>query len=448
MASRQSLLTPPSLTYRSPLGSDRLSKSNQVEDSGATNVETLAYNAEEAKRVSVLVQTDSLLDNPKFEPLHTGLESVFIGGKIGAIIGVPTSIIMLLGNSLKQRGKSKWLPAHLTQAYGQEFLENALNKSSLGKQALPAALSKVLFGIGISSAIGGLFFGPFVGSIMTVNARSKLLNIKRSAKTEFSDHTPDFIDRHINHVHKIDDPIAEYNSVRQELTNPKDAAFNGFHTAIFVKLLTLGSKIAAAAVLGGLFELARYGVNFHELQSFKKANSSDQHLFDFKSQKGLDEMNLSLDDDLKMGYDDDRVKFIKILEKREPFNETATHYLSSQGAEKYAEALINALNDENIVEYVALKMKASPVVKLLGETAIHAINPMMIMNLTLTPAIVAVGLIRYFTNEVGMEAYSPNRPDGTRWKNLLHGIRVVANTQKESLQERFHHSNTKHKATS
>jgi hypothetical protein len=71
-----------------------------------------------------------------------------------------------------------------------------------------------------------------------------------------------------------------------------------------------------------------------------------------------------------------------------------------------------------------VRLKHSPITHLLKETGTHLINPLMLGNFLITPAVVALSMIPFFVNEVGVEPYHPNNPEGLRWKKLLKGVRL------------------------
>jgi hypothetical protein len=392
-----------------------------------------SFTPEEAKLLNVLVQTDALLDNPKFEPAHASLIGLKEGAKIGALIGLPLSFAMMLLRAKQKQMEMKelthpWLrkiPPSLFKPFGFTSIEQLANDGEAMKLLNLKRLAKVLYGTGLSAVIGGLFFGPAVAFLIVSNARSQLQNIKRSIKEDYKDYQPDFIDKHFSHIDKVEDPQSEYNKVRQELTNKRDAAANGFHTAVFVKFLTLGSKLVVAGILGGLFEVVRHSWGYWDKVKDRPKNEG----VDYKTEEGSKKLELNnyahVKKDLLYGWH---------TQGHEPNVELGLFYkqneLSRQEMdelEKSANTLIDALEKtsvKNWADYVGVRLKHSPVTHLLKETGIHLINPLMLGNFLITPAVVALSMIPFFVNKVGVEPYHANNPEGSRWKKLLSGIRL------------------------
>jgi hypothetical protein len=386
------------------------------------------FTPEEAKRLNVLVQTDALLDNPKFEPAHASLIGLKEGAKIGALIGLPLSFAMTMIR-MDQRHNDhsifKGVSNNFLKIFGFKSFEHLTHEGKDWEMKVLKRTAKVVYGTGLSALIGGLFFGPAVSFLIVSNARSKLQNIKRSIKNDYKDYKPDFIDKHFSHIDKVEDPQSEYNKVRQELTNKRDAAANGFHTAVFVKVLTLGSKLAAAGVLGGLFEVGRHSWGYWDKVKDRPKNEG----VDYKTEEGSKKLELNnyarVKKDLLYGWH---------TQGHEPHKELGLFYkqndLSRQEMdelEKSANTLIDALEKtsvKNWMSYIGVRLKHSPITHLLKETGTHLINPLMLGNFLITPAVVALSMIPFFVNEVGVEPYHPNNPEGLRWKKLLKGVRL------------------------
>ena len=382
-------------------------------DSTSANPTQADYDDAEAKRLSVLVQTDALLDNPKFDPLHAGLQAAKTGTLMGTALGLPISIAIA---TLK--GK---IPHILSEIPGIDYVASFAGKLPETKTGnFLRGLGKVAYGTGVSAGLGGILFAPIVGYLMVANARSELFNVRRSLKDDFKDYEPDFLDKHFGHVDRLNDPIQEYNHVRQELTNPESAARNGFHTAVVAKLLTLGSKIAAVAMLGGLIEVTRHGMQYSKLVK----NTPEKKL---KNYAGVDSEDLGL-----------RVQRNSLLSFKEggDFRLIEDGKMGDQFRDLQSSAFkLNGLLEENTLKnrftFVFEKMKWSPVTNILKETGKHIASPLVLANFLITPAVVGLGLIPYFTREVGMEAYTPSNPDGSRWKRFIHGIKVVLKRHNE-----------------
>ncbi|MFN9690479.1 MAG: hypothetical protein ACK551_00030 [Vampirovibrionales bacterium] len=390
------------------------------------------FTPEEAKRLNVLVQTDALLDNPKFEPAHASLIGLKEGAKIGALIGLPLATLMMSLRAFQAQQQNKKINSFLTRiskhyfaVFGFESFEHLTHDGKKWEDVALKRTAKVIYGTGLSALIGGLFFGPAVAFLIVSNARSKLQNIKRSIKNDYKDYKPDFIDKHFSHIDKVEDPQSEYNKVRQELTNKRDAAANGFHTAVFVKVLTLGSKLAAAGVLGGLFEVGRHSWGYWDKVKDRPKNEG----VDYKTEEGSKKLELNnyarVKKDLLYGWH---------TQGHEPNVELGLFYkqneLSGQEMaelEKSANTLIDALEEtsvKNWMSYISVRLKHSPITHLLKETGTHLINPLMLGNFLITPAVVALSMIPFFVNEVGVEPFHPNNPEGRRWEKLMKGVRL------------------------
>jgi hypothetical protein len=355
------------------------------------------------------------------------------GAKIGALIGLPLSFaMMVLRAKQKQMELSgltrpllRKIPPSLLKPFGFTAIEQLTNEGQPIQYLTLKRLAKVLYGTGLSALIGGLFFGPAVAFLIVSNARSKLQNIKRSIKNDYKDYQPDFIDKHFSHIDKVKDPQSEYNKVRQELTNKRDAAANGFHTAVFVKVLTLGSKVAAAGILGGLFEVVRHSWGYWDKVKDRPKNEG----VDYRTEEGSKKLELNnyarVKKDLLYGWH---------TQGHEPNVELGLFYkqneLSRQEMdelEKSANTLIKSLEKtsvKNWADYVKVRLKHSPVTHLLKETGTHLVNPLMLGNFLITPAVVALSMIPFFVNKVGVEPYHANNPEGSRWKKLLSGVRL------------------------
>lgn len=417
---------------KSPADADEPNETNASADAPT-------FTEDQAKELAVLVQTDRLLDNPKFEPIHSSLLGLQEGAKVGALLGLPTSTVMMLTrwamvrkDTLAGRPKSEAHP--LLKFFGFKSFEHLANDGEDFVKNLPLKrLAKVVYGTGLSAAIGGLFFGPVVSYLIVANARTKIENIKRSIKNDYKDYKPDWIDKHLSHTTQVEDPIQEYNHVRQELTNKKDAAANGFHTAVFVKLLTLGSKIAGAALLGGLFEVGRHSLGYLEKvkDASRGANLNKDYFGEHSKYLELGSFTkerLSLGLERKDGNVHvqilDAGKHVKELEKLKP------DFI------KVAESL-EKKSIENWKTYVRIHLKYSPVSRLLKETGLHLANPLMVANFIVTPAMVALGLIPFFVKDVGIEPYVNSNPEGSAWKRFIKGIRIIPH--KESTEKTAKH---------
>jgi hypothetical protein len=387
-----------------------------------------SFTPEEAKLLNVLVQTDALLDNPKFEPAHASLIGLTEGAKIGALIGLPLSFAMTMIRKDQTRN-----PNSLFKGVSNDFLKifgfksfERLTHDGHDMVNLPLKrISKVAYGTGLSALIGGLFFGPAVAFLIVSNARSKLQNIKRSIKNDYKDYQPDFIDKHFSHIDKVEDPQSEYNKVRQELTNKRDAAANGFHTAVFVKVLTLGSKVAAAGILGGLFEVVRHSWGYWDKVLDRPKNRGRNYATEEGSQ-ALELNNYArVKKDVRyegptLGQSSSPARGLFSMDNPESLEET-------KQVKESVETLIQSLEKtsvKNWITYVGVRLKHSPITHLLKETGIHLMNPLMLGNFLITPAVVALSMIPFFVNKVGVEPYHANNPEGSRWKKLLSGIRL------------------------
>jgi hypothetical protein len=390
------------------------------------------FSPEEAKRISVLVQTDNLLDNPKFEPIHASLLGLQEGAKIGALIGLPLSLAMMLIRKDQVRNQHslfKKVPHHLLKLFGFKSIEHLANEGKDMTHHLNLKrFAKVVYGTGLSAAIGGLFFGPVVSYLIVANARTQLLNIKRAAKEDYA-YEPDWIDKHFSHIHKVEDPVEEYNKMRQELTNRKDAAANGFHTAVFVKLLTLGSKFAVAGIIGGLFETARHSWGYLSHVKDGKDPEMPQKDYVLKASRnyfGKESEHLELDHFLN------QKKKVTLEGSAESFkvlvNDTPASTLELEKVAPVMAKLAKSLEKtsfKNWATYVGIRLQHSPVTHLLKETGVHLINPLMLGNFFVTPAVVALSMIPFFVKDIGIEPYRPENRFGNRWKKFLQGIRLT-----------------------
>jgi hypothetical protein len=387
-----------------------------------------SFTPEEAKRLNVLVQTDALLDNPKFEPAHASLIGLKEGAKIGALIGLPLSFAMTMIRKDQTRNPNslfKGVSNNFLKIFGFKSFER-LTHDGHDMINLPLKrMAKVAYGTGLSALIGGLFFGPAVAFLIVSNARSKLQNIKRSIKEDYAGYEPDFIDKHFSHIDKVEDPQSEYNKVRQELTNKRDAAANGFHTAVFVKVLTLGSKVAAAGILGGLFEVVRHSWGYWDKVLDRPKNRGRNYATEEGSQ-ALELNNYArVKKDLLYGWHTQGHEHRKELGLYYQHNSESRQEMAE--LQKSADTLVESLKKtsvKNWADYVKVRLKHSPVTHLLKETGIHLINPLMLGNFLITPAVVALSMIPFFVNRVGVEPYHANNPEGIRWKKLLSGIRL------------------------
>ena len=404
--------------------------------SGANNPEnTTTFTPAEAKRMDLLLQTDALLDNPKFEPAHAGFIGLKEGAKIGALIGLPLSTLMMGLRAVQAKHEKNKINSLLTKfskapftIFGFKSFERLTHEGlDMDVKDLPLKrAAKVIYGTGLSALIGGLFFGPAVAFLIVSNARTKLQNIKRSIKNDYQDYKPDFIDKHFSHVDKVKDPYNEYNKVRQELTNKRDAAANGFHTAVFVKVLTLGSKLAAAGILGGLFEVARHSWGYWDKVKDRPKNKD----IDYTSLEGSKKLELNnyarVKKDLLYGWH---------TQGHENTSEFGLWYKHNEESRKEmkelqrsADTLVASLETKSVknwMSYVGVRLKHSPITHLLKETGTHLINPLMLGNFLITPAVVALSMIPFFVNEVGVEPYHANNPQGNRWKKLMKGVRLI-----------------------
>ncbi|MFM7438215.1 MAG: hypothetical protein ACKO2V_06355, partial [Snowella sp.] len=216
---------------------------------------------------------------------------------------------------------------------------------------------------------------------------------------------------------------------RQELTNKRDAAANGFHTAVFVKFLTLGSKLVVAGILGGLFEVVRHSWGYWDKVCDRPKNKG----VDYKTAEGSKALELNhyarVAKDLLYDYH---------TQGHEPHRELGLFYQHNPAScqemaeiEKSANSLIESLKStsvKNWANYVKVRLKHSPVTYLFKETGIHLMNPLMLGNFLITPAVVALSMIPFFVNKVGVEPYHASNPEGRRWKKLLKGIRLSPRT--------------------
>jgi hypothetical protein len=405
------------------------------EENNPENQNPTTFTPEEAKRLNVLVQTDALLDNPKFEPAHASLIGLKEGAKIGALIGLPLSTIMMGLRAVQAYHQKNNVNSFLTKfpkapftIFGFKSFEHLTHdgRDMAEKDLNLKRAAKVIYGTGLSALIGGLFFGPAVAFLIVSNARSKLQNIKRSIKNDYKDYKPDFIDKHFSHIDKVEDPQSEYNKVRQELTNKRDAAANGFHTAVFVKVLTLGSKLVAAGILGGLFEVARHSWGYWDKVQDRPKNKNS----DYTSLEGSKKLELNnyarVKKDLLYGW------HTQGHEHRKEFGLWYQHNDESRQEmkelQKSADTLVESLKTtsfKNWMTYICVRLKHSPITHLLKETGTHLINPLMLGNFLITPAVVALSMIPFFVNEVGVEPYHPENPEGNRWKKILKGVRLM-----------------------
>ena len=406
------------------------SNSKPSPDTEASEPTETAFSPEEAKRLNVLVQTDALLDNPKFEPVHASLIGLTEGAKIGALVGLPLSTIMMGLRAVQAHHEKnniesflRKIPQSTFAVFGFKAFEHLTYEGKDWEMKALKRIAKVVYGTGVSAAIGGLFFGPAVSFLIVSNARSKLQNIKRSIKNDYKDYKPDWIDKHFSHIDKVEDPQTEYNKVRQELTNKKDAAANGFHTAVFVKLLTLGSKIVAAGMLGGLFELGRHSYGYWDKVQDRPKNSHRDYT-------GKDSDLLELNNYVREKQD----LLYGPHTQGHPYEEIGLYFRHNEASrkemdhlEKSAKTLISSLEKssfKNWMTYVNIRLKHSPITHLLKETGVHLINPLMIGNFLVTPAVVALSMIPFFVHEAGIEPYQQANPEGSRWKKILKGIRL------------------------
>ncbi len=402
--------------------------------------DTTTFTPEEAKRLNVLVQTDALLDNPKFEPAHASLIGLKEGAKIGALIGLPLATVMMGLRAVQAEQQRKKIqsfftkiPKHYFAVFGFESFEHLVHDGKKWEDLTLKRAAKVIYGTGLSALIGGLFFGPAVAFLIVSNARSKLQNIKRSIKNDYKDYQPDFIDKHFSHIDKVDDPQSEYNKVRQELTNKRDAAANGFHTAVFVKVLTLGSKLAAAGILGGLFEVGRHSWGYWDKVKDRPKNKG----LDYRTTKDSKKLELNnyarVKKDLRFGCHEQGHLGSGKLGLFYQQNDLSRQEMLE--LEKSANTLIDSLEKtsfKNWMTYIGVRLKHSPITHLLKETGTHLINPLMLGNFLITPAVVALSMIPFFVNEVGVEPYHPMNPEGSRWKKLLKGIRLSPQKAEET----------------
>ena len=404
------------------------------EENNPENQNPTTFTPEEAKRLNVLVQTDALLDNPKFEPAHASLIGLKEGAKIGALIGLPLSTIMMGLRAVQAYHQKNNVNSFLTKfpkapftIFGFKSFEHLTHdgRDMAEKDLNLKRAAKVIYGTGLSALIGGLFFGPAVAFLIVSNARSKLQNIKRSIKNDYKDYKPDFIDKHFSHIDKVEDPQSEYNKVRQQLTNKRDAAANGFHTAVFVKVLTLGSKLAAAGILGGLFEVGRHSWGYWDKVKSRPKNSHRDY-------EGKDSLLLEMNNYARVKKD---LLYGWHTQGHEPHMEFGLWYDHNKESreemrelQKSADTLVKSLETKSVknwMSYICVRLKHSPITHLLKETGTHLINPLMLGNFLITPAVVALSMIPFFVNEVGVEPYHPENPEGNRWKKILKGVRLM-----------------------
>jgi hypothetical protein len=383
---------------------------------------------DEAQRLSVLVQTDTLLDDPRFDPLHAGVKAGKTGLLAGTGIGLlATPLVLWQRGRHKSKHPGKPHPHYMDipfESYARAFA------SAKGGNIKNVA-GKMAFGMGVSAALGGVLFAPIVGFLMVANSRGKLMNIRRSSKEEYSTYEPDFLDRFFTHIHYVQDPIREYNQVRKELTDPVTAAQNGFYTAVIAKLFTLGSKVAGVVALGGLVELARYSMEYNRFRNKlenpvplnkTKAQHEADALHDFSIpllKKPVSQINArtanwnAFTNAICDDYSDMNTtnEFRQHFDKLSASLQKCTTHLKRGGPMGY-------------LAFVTERLRWSPITHTLAETGKHVVNPFVLANFILTPIAVGTGLIPFFIKEVGIEPYSHNNPEGNRWQKFRHRLHI------------------------
>jgi hypothetical protein len=359
---------------------------------------TTSYSVEEAKRLNVLIQTDAMLDNPKFDPGHAAAAAGKTAAVISTLVGLP--IVSLL---VKIHETKPWLT--FTHLPGLDKKRSAYPKYT---GDVPHLLARVAYGTGALAALNGVVFAPLVAYIMVSDVRTRLMNIRRTLKQEYTDYKPDFVDHHFSHIKQVKNPTAEFNDVRKKLTDPTTATQNAYHIAIMVKLLTLGSKVAALVGLG-------FGIQFYKhFEKFKYARDAYQ-----KTSKHAD-YYFPIYKHMRRSQSPEG----EIISSRPPLP-NVQHFFNMKYSQGLFKAAVARPTLANRIHFGLEWLRYSRALHGLKEFGSHFNNPLLLACFIASPAMVGLGMIPYFRDAVGVEPYNPAMPDGTHWQQYRHGVKVV-----------------------